>query len=277
MKILICAKRDLLGSIALNLLLPRIKNHSVSVILSDVYSRRERETNESRIGRFYEHELLEKIVFPLLDKIDDSTNHVARYLSYQQIENQFGIPVVTLGNINRAESIDYVANFSPDIVLSCRYDYIFKEPILSMPKYGIVNTHSGKLPAYRGVNAPLHSILNEETSVACTLHYVDHGIDTGDIIEISHTPIDPRHSLLWHGANIYKLGIEAFLRWLNRIEKKQRIITISQESMSGSYYGFPSHQEFTALQQKGIELIGYTDYLEMLSGYLGGEASFLKA
>ena len=42
--------------------------------------------------------------------------------------------------------------------------------------------HAGKLPEYRGRNIINWAIINGETEIGVTVHLVDHGIDTGDIL-----------------------------------------------------------------------------------------------
>ena len=46
----------------------------------------------------------------------------------------------------------------------------------------IINCHAGKLPFYRGRNILNWVLINDEKEFGITVHYVDEGIDTGDII-----------------------------------------------------------------------------------------------
>jgi methionyl-tRNA formyltransferase len=47
---------------------------------------------------------------------------------------------------------------------------------------GIINCHAGKLPFYRGRNVLNWVLINDEKEFGVTVHFVDEGIDTGDII-----------------------------------------------------------------------------------------------
>ena len=51
-----------------------------------------------------------------------------------------------------------------------------------MPKYGAINCHAGKLPDYRGRNILNWALINDEKEFGITVHFIDEGIDTGDII-----------------------------------------------------------------------------------------------
>ncbi len=62
------------------------------------------------------------------------------------------------------------------------FDQIMKEELFSIPDFGTINCHSGKLPMYRGRNILNWVLINGEDEFGITVHYIDKGIDTGDII-----------------------------------------------------------------------------------------------
>tara|TARA_Y100000589_G_scaffold253819_1_gene242581 strand:- start:152 stop:733 length:582 start_codon:yes stop_codon:yes gene_type:complete len=47
----------------------------------------------------------------------------------------------------------------------------------------VINIHPSILPAFRGLNAVQKAIENKVKYTGCTIHYVDKGIDTGEIID----------------------------------------------------------------------------------------------
>ncbi|MFT4085830.1 MAG: formyltransferase family protein [Gordonia sp. (in: high G+C Gram-positive bacteria)] len=67
---------------------------------------------------------------------------------------------------------------------------ILRSPLLDSG-IAFYNIHNGPLPAYRGIPevAVMHAILNGESSYAATLHRVDAGIDTGDVVDVEEFPI----------------------------------------------------------------------------------------
>lgn len=84
---------------------------------------------------------------------------------------------------------DYIVNAKPDLGISVRYNRIIRESVINAFKHGIVNTHGGILPEYRGSYCNINAIINGETEFGVTLHYIDTGIDTGDIIDIKRVKI----------------------------------------------------------------------------------------
>ena len=60
---------------------------------------------------------------------------------------------------------------------------ILSEDFLSNWKKKIINIHPSILPAFRGLNAVKQAIEKKVKYSGCTVHYVDKGIDTGEIID----------------------------------------------------------------------------------------------
>jgi len=58
-----------------------------------------------------------------------------------------------------------------------------------VPPMGFINCHAGELPFYRGRNILNWALINDAKQFGVTVHYVDDGIDTGDIIEQAIVPI----------------------------------------------------------------------------------------
>ena len=69
-----------------------------------------------------------------------------------------------------------------DLGLSCRFSKIIRKPIIDLFSKGIINMHGGLLPEFGGLYSCNYSILFKSKVGGRTLHYVDEGIDTGDII-----------------------------------------------------------------------------------------------
>lgn len=78
-----------------------------------------------------------------------------------------------------------------DAVISYCYKSIIKPEELSTAKNGIINIHPAPLPAYRGMAVYNFGILNEEKKWGYSMHYMDQGTDTGDIISVNYFDIDP--------------------------------------------------------------------------------------
>lgn len=93
-----------------------------------------------------------------------------------------GVPLFQFKDVNAAEPLAAFAGLGADIYVSMSFDQIFRRGIIHQPRLGTINCHAGKLPFYRGRNVLNWVLINDESEFGITVHYVDEGIDTGDII-----------------------------------------------------------------------------------------------
>lgn len=100
-----------------------------------------------------------------------------------------GIPVLNPATVNSPESLAEIAAFAAELHVSMSYDQILREAILALPPRGTLNCHAGALPFYRGRNPLTWALINGEAEFGITVHWVDLGIDTGDIVRQIKVPI----------------------------------------------------------------------------------------
>src|SRR5262249_49491316 len=96
----------------------------------------------------------------------------------------------------RSEFVSAIRRVSPDLILVWSYPMILPKEIIEIPRYGCVNVHLGLLPEYRGVNGIRWALLNGEDKTRATLHFMDAGIDSGDMIARAAFPIMPEDDIL---------------------------------------------------------------------------------
>jgi methionyl-tRNA formyltransferase len=85
-------------------------------------------------------------------------------------------------------TIETLSALRPEIGLSVFFGYIFRQDVLSLFPAGCLNLHSSYLPYNRGAYANVWSIV-DRTPAGVTLHYVDAGVDTGDIVAQRQVPV----------------------------------------------------------------------------------------
>lgn len=99
------------------------------------------------------------------------------------------IDFVTHPRINAAEFLQTTQAYGCDLFVSMSFNQIFGERLMCQPRLGTINCHAGKLPFYRGRNILNWVLINDEREFGITVHYVDAGIDTGDILAQRVFPI----------------------------------------------------------------------------------------
>ncbi len=97
---------------------------------------------------------------------------------------KYNINYIQHENINSDDFLKKIDKYKCDLLVSMSFNQIFKHQILE--RYKIINCHAGKLPFYRGRNILNWVLINDEKEFG-TVHFVDEGIDTGDIIILQKT------------------------------------------------------------------------------------------
>jgi len=100
-----------------------------------------------------------------------------------------GIDFLVHPNINSDEFVERVAKYECELFVSMSFNQIFKSRVMRLPRLATINCHAGKLPFYRGRNILNWALINDEREFGITVHFVDEGIDTGDIIAQRTFPI----------------------------------------------------------------------------------------
>lgn len=150
------------------------------------------------------------------------------------VAEQLNIPISSPGRISN-DLVQEIEKIQPDLIISAYYRKIFPKNLIKIPKLGIVNIHPSSLPDYRGPVPTAWAMLKGEKVFGVTIHQIDEGIDTGDILVQSLHDIDEEET----GYDLYlkamsigsKLFIDNFENIINNkiLPKKQR--------PGGSYFG----------------------------------------
>lgn len=104
------------------------------------------------------------------------------------------------------------------------------EAVWSMPRLGTFNLHAALLPQYRGA-APINwAIINGETETGITTFFLDHQIDTGEVIQQVRIPIGPDDNVEDVHDRLMTLGADLVAETVQNIIAGQ-IKPIPQEQM----------------------------------------------
>lgn len=156
---------------------------------------------------------------------------------YDSVIDRYSGTDIEVQNPNSINSnlISKVKSINPDIIFSIYYRKILPKSLLRIPRLGCVNIHPSLLPKYRGPVPTAWAIQNGEKRFGITIHYMDDGIDTGDILVQKAFPILENET----GYELYKRAMELGANLLKQNFKKiisKKLMPFPQKG-SGSYYG----------------------------------------
>jgi len=111
-------------------------------------------------------------------------------LNLEDLAARFQIPLVRAGNLNQQAAVEALRQLNADlgVVLGTR---ILKPAIFGVPRLGCINLHKGAVPGYRGMPPGFWEIFDGAKSAGVTVHFVDAGLDTGDVVGTAEIPVHP--------------------------------------------------------------------------------------
>ncbi len=94
------------------------------------------------------------------------------------------------------------------------------EAVWSMPPLGTINLHASLLPKYRGA-APIHwAVINGEKETGVTTFFLQHAIDTGDIILQQKIKIENTDDVGTVYEKLMNIGVECLMKTIEQIANK---------------------------------------------------------
>ncbi len=241
MNITILTNRDLASHIALSRLIKMLSHHSLSIFISE------------KVGGDHSlpQPLLELSAFErqLIANSQYSFDELAalagcRLQGFADLDNQ----------VNSPEGLARIEATAPALILSIRFGLIIGDQLIAIPEHGVINLHSGVLPDYRGVMATCRAMVNGDTEIGSTLHFIqDSGIDTGDILSIAKIPMQKTSSYLLNVLNLYRAGCQQLVSAVQSLEAGIALQGQPQHGEPG-YFTFPTDQELQAFASQGYEL-----------------------
>jgi len=169
------------------------------------------------------------------DLIGVVTRHKQSDSTLEVAGRRLGLPVLRPANAGDRDFVELVSRMAPDLGLSISYNQILRQPLLDCARLGFVNFHAGKLPYYRGRNIISWAIINGEREIGLTAHFVDEGIDTGDILLQRTFPIswtDTYGDVLGRIVENFPAFVVDALRILGEEETPRE----PQSQMQGTYF-----------------------------------------
>lgn len=113
-------------------------------------------------------------------------------------------------NINDPKFLEVLRKLEPDVFISMYFGRLFSPDLLAVPKVGCINMHPSLLPKYRGQGPSTWPLYYGDTETGQTIHWLDEGIDSGDVIAQRAIPIAHDDTSKTLGRKLEDLGVALF-------------------------------------------------------------------
>lgn len=124
---------------------------------------------------------------------------------------------------------------------------ILQSAVIDLFSHGMLNFHPGLLPQYRGCSAPEWQLYHGEL-VYCTCHFVDEGIDTGDICYTKELKVD-RGSYAAFRASIYPEIASFVVDVVTEFITHQKLPSKEQDEGDACYYQYIGEEKIMELRR----------------------------
>ena len=114
-----------------------------------------------------------------------------------------------------------VQHHQPDLVVLAGFMKVLPANFVSALKGKLINIHPSLLPEFKGAHAVRDALQAGATKTGVTIHYVDEGVDTGEIIVQSEVAIEPGDTESVLHERIKKVEHELLASTIEQIAYKQ--------------------------------------------------------
>lgn len=116
--------------------------------------------------------------------------------------------IINVSSVNSTDCIELLKNLNPDLVI-VNGTRIISKKVLNAVNSRFINTHAGITPYYRGVHGTYWALANNDLeNSGVTVHFVDEGIDTGNIIEQIHVHPTPKDNFSTYPLLQLSMGLK---------------------------------------------------------------------
>ena len=143
--------------------------------------------------------------------------HKIQFSPVKEYALSVNLPILQPVNLKDPEFIEQLRSYQADLQIVVAFRML-PEIVWNMPPLGTFNLHASLLPQYRGA-APINwAVINGETETGITTFFLQHEIDTGNIIQQQKIDIAPDDNAgIVHDKLMY-LGADLVLQTVNQIE-----------------------------------------------------------
>lgn len=152
------------------------------------------------------------------------------------IADRHKISLLSYRRLQAGEILEELKQVKPDLLVIASFPYLLPLKLINIPKFGSINVHASLLPAYRGYHPLNWAIIRNESYIGVTVHYVDEGMDTGDILAQQSISIKDTDDINSLKNKTTSAGAKLLVKVIGQIDKKRaKIPGIPQAQSRASF------------------------------------------
>ncbi|MEY2704756.1 MAG: hypothetical protein RL407_818 [Bacteroidota bacterium] len=161
---------------------------------------------------------------------------------------KLGIPVLQPSNLKDPDFLHTLKELKADLQIVVAFRML-PEAVWNMPPLGTFNLHASLLPNFRGA-APINwALIQGEKETGVTTFFLQHQIDTGDILFQEKISIRPEDNLGSLYEKLKKLGADLVVKTVDAIARKE-VHPMAQDESKAVYQAPKIFKETCAIDWK---------------------------
>jgi methionyl-tRNA formyltransferase len=147
------------------------------------------------------------------------------------LARELGIDVIQPEKLHEPEILERIAAVEPEVLTTCAYGVLIKEPLLS--DYEMINVHPSLLPRWRGAAPIERAIMAGDAETGVAIMRVTAGWDSGAVYALARTPIEADDDYGTLAARLETIGAEELVKVLDErpapVEQDERLVTYAHK------------------------------------------------
>ena len=157
-----------------------------------------------------------------------------------------GVPIIIVTKKDYVEKIkEAIDLYMVNVGLMITFPFTLPEEVWKKPAKGFINFHFGLLPQCRGPQPILWHLLNNDEEAGVTVHKVDGGIDTGEIIMQEKIRIETNDTYGLLQSKLAYLAGKPAANLLKIVSYGSIVPSTPQDESKAAYYVMPTAKELT--------------------------------
>lgn len=170
--------------------------------------------------------------------------------SLRDMKTRYGVPVIGSTDVNSPETLQQIRAWQPDVVLSIYLNQLIKPELINLPPRGTLNIHPALLPRHRGLFPYFWVLVEGDTEMGVTIHWVDEKFDTGDILLQEKIPVEPADTIISLSYKSAVVGADMLVKAVKLLENGNPP-RLPQDNSRASYHSWPRPADQRRFRQKG--------------------------
>jgi len=150
----------------------------------------------------------------------------------KQVALEAGVPILQPLKLRDEAFLSTIASYNADLGVVAAYGRILPDPLLQLPRLGMINVHGSLLPKYRGA-APVHrAVIAGEELTGVTIMQVVAALDAGPILATATRPISADDTSVDVERDLADIGARALVEVVDKLSRGPVIQTPQDDTLA---------------------------------------------